>query len=194
MKQQERIHKELEALLLAAGYPLSIKRLGELLAERKYSPKVIKSALAALMLQYENRALELVRVASGYVFHIREEYADLVHLLTEERPLRYSRALMETLAIIAYKQPVTRAEIEELRGVTLSSNLMRTLLEHEWIRAVGRKEVPGRPVLWATTKHFLDSFKMKELSQLPPLAALKSDDSQELPGMDEDLAMAADNA
>ena len=177
MKRKDKLRRELEALLLAAGYPLPVKKMGEVLTG--YSLRLIKEALASLTAEYEGRVLELAKVAGGYVFHVREDYADIVRRLNEEKPPRYSRALMETLAIIAYKQPITRAEIEELRGVTLSTHIMRTLTEHEWIHSVGYKEVPGRPLLWGTTKHFLDSFKMESLASLPPLTAARAADKEE---------------
>ena len=187
-KNYAQLKRELEALLFAAGRPLSFKRLQQIFTATKYSQKQLKEALTDLMTEYEDHSIELVKVASGYIFHIRAQYADLVHRLTEEKPARYSRALMETLAIIAYKQPVTKAEIEELRGVTLSTNIMRTLIEHEWIRPAGHKEVPGRPILWVTTKHLLDSLKIEGLDQLPRPAGgndQKTEAPEEMPSEEE---------
>ena len=175
-----RLKRELEAVLFAAGRPLSFKRLQQVFAGSAYSHKGLKDALTELMAEYEDHSIELVKVASGYIFHIRAQYADLVHRLTEEKPPRYSRALMETLAVITYRQPVTKAEIEELRGVTLSANIMRTLIEHGWIRPAGHKEVPGRPILWVTTKHLLDSLKLEGLHQLPQPVAKAAMEPQEI--------------
>ncbi len=174
----EALQRKLEALLFAAGRPLSLKRLNQSLIDNHYSQSQLKEALAALIAKYEDSSIELVKVATGYVFHIRSEYADLMQQLTEEKPQGYSRALMETLAVIAYKQPITRPEIEELRGVTLSPNIMRTLLEHEWIRSAGRKNVPGRPTLWVTTKHLLDSLKLESLAQLPKIKQTEEEEEE----------------
>ncbi len=121
----------------------------------------------------ENRGFELKKVASGFRLQIREEYAPWVGRLFEERPQRYSRALLETLALIAYRQPITRGEIEDIRGVTVSSNIIRTLLEREWVRVVGHRDVPGRPAMYATTKQFLDYFNLSGLDQLPPLSEVR---------------------
>jgi len=172
------LQRKLEALLFAAGRPLSLKRLHQILIDNNYSQSQLKEALAALIAKYKDSSIELVKVATGYVFHIGSEYADLMQQLTEERPQSYSRALMETLAVIAYKQPITKAEIEELRGVTLSPNIMRTLLEHEWIRSAGHKNVPGRPILWVTTKHLLDSLKLESLDQLPKIPKIKDKEEE----------------
>lgn len=173
-KKLPSLQRRLEAVLFATARPLSLKRLQQILAAG--SQPQLKEALAALATQYENSSIELVKVATGYVFHIRSEYADLMQRLSEERPQGYSRAFMETLAVIAYKQPITKAEIEELRGVTLSPNIMRTLTEHEWIRSAGHKNVPGRPTLWVTTKHLLDSLKLEGLHQLPKIKERKEED------------------
>ncbi|MFJ4371576.1 SMC-Scp complex subunit ScpB [Pseudomonas japonica] len=164
----------LEAFLLASGKPQSLERLFELFeeAERPESP-VFKEALEILRESCEGRAFELKEVASGYRLQIREDYAPWVGRLWEERPQRYSRALLETLALIAYRQPITRGEIEDVRGVAVNSNIIKTLLEREWVRIVGYREVPGRPAMFATTKAFLDHFNLKSLDELPPLAELR---------------------
>ena len=162
--------EDLTAALLAAGEPLSAKQLETLFADR-YGKKELRTALAGLQRKYHAGALVLNKTASGYVFHITGSYAAKVRRMAEDAPPRYSRALMETLAIIAYKQPITKSEIEDLRGVTLSGNIMRTLQEHEWIKIVGHKQVPGRPAVWGTTGAFLDSFNLQKLSELPPLPA-----------------------
>lgn len=164
----------LEAFLLASGKPQSLERLYELFEEaERPEPPVFKKALEHLRKSCDNRAFELVEVASGYRLQIREKFAPWVGRLWEERPQRYSRALLETLALIAYRQPITRGEIEDVRGVAVNSNITKTLLEREWIRVVGYREVPGRPAMFATTKAFLDHFNLKNLDDLPPLAALR---------------------
>ncbi|ACO77782.1 chromosome segregation and condensation protein B [Azotobacter vinelandii CA] len=165
----------LEAWLLAAGRPLSLERLGELFEEgERPEPACLRDALAILARSCQGRAFELKEVASGYRLQVRERFAPWVGRLWEERPQRYSRALLETLALIAYRQPISRGEIEEVRGVAVSSNIIRTLQEREWIRVVGYREVPGRPALFATTRAFLDHFNLKSLDELPPLAVLRS--------------------
>ncbi|GAB3394681.1 SMC-Scp complex subunit ScpB [Azotobacter armeniacus] len=165
----------LEAYLLAAGRPLSLERLGELFGEaERPEPARLRDALAILAHSCQGRAFELKEVASGYRLQVRECFAPWVGRLWEERPQRYSRALLETLALIAYRQPISRGEIEEVRGVAVSSNIVKTLQEREWIRVVGHREVPGRPALFATTRAFLDHFNLKSLDELPPLAVLRS--------------------
>ncbi|WP_349616730.1 SMC-Scp complex subunit ScpB [Azotobacter salinestris] len=165
----------LEAWLLAAGRPLSLERLGELFEEgERPEPARLRDALAILARSCQGRALELKEVASGYRLQVRERFAPWVGRLWEERPQRYSRALLETLALIAYRQPISRGEIEEVRGVAVSSNIIKTLQEREWIRVVGYREVPGRPALFATTRAFLDHFNLKSLDELPPLALLRN--------------------
>jgi segregation and condensation protein B len=164
----------LEAFLLASGKPQSLERLYELFEEaERPEPPVFKKALELLRKSSEGRAFELVEVASGYRLQIREKFAPWVGRLWEERPQRYSRALLETMALIAYRQPITRGEIEDVRGVAVNSNIVKTLLEREWIRIVGYREVPGRPAMFATTKAFLDHFNLKNLDDLPPLAELR---------------------
>jgi segregation and condensation protein B len=164
----------LEAFLLASGKPQSLERLYELFeAAERPGPAVFRKALDLLRKSCDNRAFELAEVASGYRLQIRERYAPWVGRLWEERPQRYSRAMLETLALVAYRQPITRGEIEEVRGVAVNSNIVKTLLEREWIRVVGHREVPGRPAMFATTKAFLDHFNLKNLDELPPLADLR---------------------
>lgn len=164
----------LEAFLLASGKPQSLERLFELFEEaERPDPDVFTQALELLRASCAGRAFELVEVASGYRLQIREDYAPWVGRLWEERPQRYSRALLETLALIAYRQPITRGEIEDVRGVAVNSNIIRTLVEREWIRVVGYREVPGRPAMFATTKGFLDHFNLKSLDELPALAELR---------------------
>lgn len=164
----------LEAFLLASGKPQSMERLFELFEEgERPEPPVFKKALAILEKSCEGRAFELKEVASGYRLQIREKFSPWVGRLWEERPQRYSRAMLETMALIAYRQPITRGEIEDVRGVAVNSNIVKTLLEREWIRIVGYREVPGRPAMFATTKAFLDHFNLQNLDDLPPLAELR---------------------
>jgi len=170
----ERIQAITEAALLAAGKPLSIDQLRELFAvDERPARQAMEQALASLELACRGRGVELKRVASGYRLQVREEFAPWVGRLFEEKPQRYSRALLETLALIAYRQPITRGEIEEIRGVAVSSNIIRTLLEREWVKVVGHRDVPGRPAMYATTRQFLDYFNLAGLDELPPLAEIR---------------------
>ncbi|WP_426204873.1 SMC-Scp complex subunit ScpB [Pseudomonas sp. TWP3-1] len=164
----------LEAFLLASGKPQSLERLFELFEEgERPEPPVFKKALTLLAKSCDGRAFELKEVASGYRLQIREKFSPWVGRLWEERPQRYSRALLETMALIAYRQPITRGEIEDVRGVAVNSNIVKTLMEREWIRVVGYRDVPGKPAMFATTKAFLDHFNLKNLDDLPPLAELR---------------------
>ncbi|NWE67121.1 SMC-Scp complex subunit ScpB [Pseudomonas gingeri] len=164
----------LEAFLLASGKPQSLERLYELFEEaERPEPPVFKKALTLLAKSCDGRAFELKEVASGYRLQIREKFSPWVGRLWEERPQRYSRAMLETLALIAYRQPITRGEIEDVRGVAVNSQIVKTLLEREWIRVVGYREVPGKPAMFATTKAFLDHFNLKNIDDLPPLAELR---------------------
>lgn len=164
----------LEAFLLASGKPQSLERLFELFEEaERPDPPVFKKALEILRKSCDGRAFELREVASGYRLQIREKFSPWVGRLWEERPQRYSRAMLETMALIAYRQPITRGEIEDVRGVAVNSHIVKTLLEREWIRIVGYRDVPGKPAMFATTKVFLDHFNLKNLDDLPPLAELR---------------------
>ncbi|MEH3023686.1 MAG: SMC-Scp complex subunit ScpB [Pseudomonas oryzihabitans] len=164
----------LEAILLAAGRPLTLERLAELFEEyERPEPAHLRAGLAVLGGSCRKRGFELKEVASGYRLQVREKYASWVGRLWEERPPRYSRAMLETLALIAYRQPITRGEIEEVRGVAVNSQIVKTLLERDWIRVVGYRDVPGRPAMFATTKTFLDYFDLRSLDQLPPLAEVR---------------------
>ena len=164
----------LEAFLLASGKPQSLERLFELFEEgERPEPPVFKKALELLRKSCDGRSFELKEVASGYRLQIRDTFSPWVGRLWEERPQRYSRAMLETMALIAYRQPITRGEIEDVRGVAVNSHIVKTLLEREWIRVVGYREVPGRPAMFATTKAFLDHFNLKNLDDLPPLAELR---------------------
>lgn len=173
MNELEMKH-QFEAALLAAGRPLTTQQLAELFDERERpSMEQVLNALNALAEDYHSRGIELLEVSSGWRIQIRNNCVDFVSRLWQERPQRYSRALLETLALIAYRQPITRGEIEEIRGVAVSSNIMRTLHDRNWIRVVGHREVPGRPELLATNRDFLDYFGLKSLDELPTLAELK---------------------
>ncbi len=164
----------LEALLLASEQPLPLDRLQRLLADPEAPEKrVLRAALAQLSEALESRAVELVEVASGWRLQIRPLHASTVARLWQEKPPRLTRALLETLAIICYQQPVTRGEVEDIRGVALSPNIIRTLMERGWIREVGVKEVPGRPTLFGTTPQLLDDLGLRSLDQLPELPAIK---------------------
>ena len=160
----------IEAALLAAGRPLNIDQLQGLFDGR--SAAEIRQAIATLNEEYEERGIVISEVASGFRMQVRATMADRLQKLWEDRPPRYSRALFETLALIAYRQPITRGDIEEIRGVTVSSNIVRQLLERDWVRVVGHRDVPGRPAMFGTTKAFLDYFSLKKLDDLPPLADL----------------------
>ena len=158
----------LEAALLTSHEPLSLDDMQRLFSE-KMERATLRMLLDELKQDWSGRTMELVQVASGYRFQARDEYAVFLARLNPERQAKYSRAVMETLAIIAYRQPVTRGDIEEIRGVAVNPNVMRQLQERDWIDVVGQREVPGRPSLYATTKHFLDDMNLRSLSELPPM-------------------------
>jgi segregation and condensation protein B len=169
----------LEAVLLAADRALTVIQMEALfeLDEQRPTRDEIRKALHEMAEDYETRGYELKQVASGFRLQVRQKYATWVGRLWEERPARYTRALLETMALIAYRQPVTRGEIEEVRGVSVSSNIIKTLLERDWIKVLGHKDVPGKPSLYGTTREFLDYFNLKSLDQLPTLAEIKDLDS-----------------
>lgn len=167
----------LEAALLTSHEPLSLDDMLRLFAE-KMERATLRMLLDELKQDWADRTMELVQVASGYRFQAKAEYADFLARLTPERQAKYSRAVMETLAIIAYRQPVTRGDIEEIRGVAVNPNVMRQLQERDWIDIVGQREVPGRPALYATTKHFLDDLNLRSLSDLPPMEDFTQQDIQ----------------
>jgi len=167
-----------EAALFAAGRPLSLEQLQALFEENVRPDRAdLKAAIDALVTDYEERPISVVEVASGWRVQVREEMSPWLSRLWQDRPARYSRALLETLALIAYRQPITRGEIEDIRGVSVSSNIMRTLMERGWVRIVGHRDVPGRPGMYATTREFLDYFGLKKLDELPPLAEIRDLDS-----------------
>ncbi|MDQ7733469.1 SMC-Scp complex subunit ScpB [Halomonas sp. SpR1] len=172
----------IEAALLAAGEPLPLERLETLFLEDECpTRKELRDILERLQQRHSGGALELLETVSGYQLRIRPRLSQWVSRLWDERPQRYSRALLETLALIAYRQPVTRGDIEEVRGVSVSSSIMRTLAERGWIRVVGHRDVPGRPAVYATTRSFLDDFGLKTLDALPPMHTLASWDENEIP-------------
>lgn len=169
-----------EAIVMASESPVSLERLAKILEDEGGNgpgKDALRNVLGDLMGDYAERGVELVEVASGFRFQARAAYADRVSRLWEERKPRYSRALLETLALVAYRQPITRGEIEHVRGVAVSSNIMRLLLERDWVKVVGHRDVPGRPAVYATTKEFLDYFGLKSLAELPSLAELKDFDA-----------------
>lgn len=168
------IKRIVEAILFAANRPMTCKEIQQVFPEIEQPElTVIQAAIEDIAEEYKPRPIELKQVASGYRFQVKQELSRWVSRLFEEKPPRYSRALLETLAIIAYRQPVTRGDIEDIRGVSVSSSIIQTLLEREWIRVVAHKEVPGRPGLYGTTKQFLDYFNIKTLNELPTLQELQ---------------------
>ena len=163
-----------EAALLASDEPLPFDRLNTLVEDfGQHSVEALRDAIEALRGEYAERGIELVEVASGLRIQVRDTMAPWVAKLWEEKPARYSRALLETLVLIAYRQPITRGEIEDVRGVAVSTHIMRTLVERNWVRIVGHRDVPGRPALYASTKAFLDYFGLRSLSDLPSLSEIK---------------------
>lgn len=163
-----------EGALFAAGQPLTLDRLAELFEEdARPDREQLVAALQDIEADCRDRSYELKRTASGYRFQVRQEFAPWVSRLWEEKPKKYSRALLETLVLIAYRQPITRGDIEQIRGVAVSSDIIRTLVEREWVRVVGHRDVPGRPALFATTRQFLDYFNLKSLDELPPLGEIR---------------------
>ncbi|MGM0702893.1 MAG: SMC-Scp complex subunit ScpB [Pseudomonadota bacterium] len=198
MEYPEALDEIIEAALLAAGEPLGLDRLETLFDDHERPPRsALREALSRLATRHQRGAMELLETASGYQLRIRPRLSAWVSRLWEERPQRYSRALLETLALIAYRQPVTRADIEDVRGVSVSSSIMRTLAERGWIRVVGHRDVPGRPAVYATTRAFLDDFGLKTLDELPPMHELKGlDDSdyerEEAPPPQSELLAQAD--
>ena len=171
------IKRIVEAIIFAANRPMTVKQIQQVFPEIE-QPELIEilGAIESITEDYRDRPIELKHVASGYRFQVRQELARWVSRLFEEKPPRYSRALLETLAIIAYRQPVTRGDIEDIRGVSVSTSIIQTLLEREWVKVVAHKEAPGRPSLYGTTKQFLDYFNITDLNNLPTL--------QEIQGLD----------
>lgn len=163
-----------EGLLLAAGKPLSLSVISGVFSEdERPDNSELREVLAAIAEDCDDRGFELKEVASGFRFQVKQDVSEWIGRLWEEKPPRYSRALLETLALIAYRQPITRGDIEEIRGVGVSSHIIRTLVDREWVRIVGHKDVPGKPALYATTRQFLDYFNLKSIQELPPLSAIR---------------------
>ena len=183
----------LEALFAASDKPLSVNQLFELFGGDIDHPNKdeIRKAIEDLTEKYQQGGVELKQVASGYRLQVRADYETWVTRLWEQKPPRYSRALMETLALIAYRQPITRGEIEDIRGVSVSTNIVRTLEERDWVKSLGHKEVPGRPTLYGTTREFLDYFNLKSLNELPTLAEIRDLDQFNPEFSFEDKAKAA---
>jgi segregation and condensation protein B len=176
-KQLQRI---LEGALMASSKPLTVVQLADLFLEEegeKPANDVIRAALEDIQNDYQERGFELKEVSSGFRFQVVQSVATWVARLWDEKPQKYSRALLETLSLIAYRQPITRGDIEDIRGVAVSSHIVKTLLEREWVRVVGHKDVPGRPAMYATTRRFLDYFNLKNLDELPSLAEIRDLDS-----------------
>ena len=195
------LKKIIEAVIYAADEPMSLNRLMSLFPEDDHPGRdAIKTAISELQQEAAGRSIELKEVGSGYRYQVRQDYAEWVSKLWEERPARYSRASLETLALIAYRQPVTRAEIEEVRGVSVSSQIIKAFIERDWVKIVGHRDVPGRPALYATTKGFLDYFNLKSLEELPSLAEIRDIDSinekleLSMPGENAELAVEEDVA
>ncbi len=180
MKPEKRneLKNIVEGALLAAGRPLTVDELLALFPDEARPERgEVRKALDTLAEEFKERGIELKEVSSGYRIQVRKELAPWIGRLWEERPARYSRALLETLALIAYRQPITRGEIEEVRGVTVSTHIIRTLQDRNWIRVVGHRDVPGHPEMFGTTKEFLDYFSLKSLDELPTLAQLRDIES-----------------
>lgn len=174
----ELLQRVVEGALMAAGKPLTVEDVAALFEDdERPAAQAIREALAAIAAQSAGRGFELREVASGYRFQVVQEVAPWIARLWEEKPQKYSRALLETLALIAYRQPITRGDIEDIRGVAVATNIIKTLLERDWVRVVGHKDVPGRPAMYATTRRFLDYFNLKNLDELPPLADLRDLDA-----------------
>ena len=175
---QEKLKPILEALFAASDKPLSVNQIFDLFVGDIDQPSKddIRKAIQDLVDKYQHGGIELKQVASGFRLQVRADYETWVARLWEQKPPRYSRALMETLALIAYRQPITRGEIEDIRGVSVSTNIIRTLEERDWVKSLGHKEVPGRPTLYGTTREFLDYFNLKSLNELPTLAEIRDID------------------
>lgn len=172
--ERSHLKRIVEAALFAAGQPMSLEKLGELFyEEERPTIETFRDVLAEIEVDYGERGVQLKEVASGYRFQACHDVGEWVSRLWEEKPQRYSRALLETLALIAYRQPITRGEVEDIRGVSVSSHIVKTLLEREWVRVLGYRDVPGRPAMYGTTKAFLDYFNLKSLEQLPTLAEVR---------------------
>jgi len=171
----DKLKNIIEAVLLSAEHPMTVQQIESLFMGDLDCPSRddLRKALHDLGEDYANRGFELKQVASGYRLQVKQDFAEWVGRLWEEKPARYSRALLETIALIAYRQPITRGEIEDVRGVSVSSNIIKTLVERDWVKVLGHKDVPGKPALYGTTREFLDYFNLKSLDELPTLAEIK---------------------
>ena len=176
---QEKLKNIIESAMFAAQRPLSVDDMVALFEGSDWKPQrnAIRESLAALTEEWQERGIELIEVSTGFRFQVRKEYSGWLASLWSERPPRYTRALLETLALIAYRQPITRGEIEDVRGVSVSPSIIKTLTDREWIRVLGHRDVPGRPELFGTTHQFLESFNLKSLDQLPPLSEIRDIDN-----------------
>lgn len=174
---EKKLKPILESLIMASSKPMSLDFMQSVFTDGDVpDKKTLRKALKLLGADYDKSSIELKEVSTGFRFQVRKDYSEWVSKLWEEKPARYSRALLETLSLVAYKQPITRGEIEKIRGVSVSTQIMKTLLEREWVTIVGHRDVPGKPAIYASTKQFLDYFNIKSLDELPPLAEIKDID------------------
>ena len=180
MSEKNKIKKIIESLLFSSSYPIKVKEIKNFFSEEKVSSKLIEEIISEIEIDYSKSGVNLKKVSSGYRFQVSEDCNEWVTKFYPEKPQKYSRALMETLALIVYKQPITRTEIEAVRGVSVSSNIIKTLLEREWIKILGYKDVPGKPAIFGTTKEFLDSHNLLSLNQLPKLDDIVELSDQEI--------------
>lgn len=184
---EDSLINQIEAVIFSSSVPLSLDKIMQALEDMKPALGEVRECLETLQQHYQQRGVNLVEVASGWRFQVSQKCAPTIIKTLVEKPSRLSRALLETLALIAYRQPITRAEIEAIRGVVVSTHMIKTLLDHEWIRVVGHKDVPGKPALYATTKIFLDDMGLKKLDELPPLSEIKALIPQEAPAAPQSL-------
>tara|TARA_B100001093_G_scaffold191028_1_gene183530 strand:+ start:572 stop:1198 length:627 start_codon:yes stop_codon:yes gene_type:complete len=180
MLEKNKIKKIIESLLFSSSYPIKVKEIKNFFSEEKISSNLIQEIICEIEIDYSKSGVNLRKVSSGYRFQVSEDCNEWVTKFYPEKPQKYSRALMETLALIVYKQPITRTEIEAVRGVSVSSNIIKTLLEREWIKILGYKDVPGKPAIFGTTKEFLDSHNLLSLNQLPKLDDIVELSDQEI--------------
>ena len=180
MLEKNKIKKIIESLLFSSSYPLKAKEIKNFFSEEKVSLKLVEEIICEIEIEYSKAGVNLRKVSSGYRFQVAEDCNEWVTKFYPEKPQKYSRALMETLALIVYKQPITRTEIEAVRGVSVSSNIIKTLLEREWVKILGYKDVPGKPAIFGTTKEFLDSHNLLSLNQLPKLDDIVELSDQEM--------------
>ena len=180
MLEKNKIKKIIESLLFSSSYPLKAKEIKNFFSEEKVSLKLVEEIICEIETEFSKSGVNLRKVSSGYRFQVSEDCNEWVTKFYPEKPQKYSRALMETLALIVYKQPITRTEIEAVRGVSVSSNIIKTLLEREWVKILGYKDVPGKPAIFGTTKEFLDSHNLLSLNQLPKLDDIVELSDQEM--------------